>query len=97
MFIRQNPRQLSFPKRAKTKKAITSMANDGVKEPSQSPRSIPFVIVKKKNSSTRCCVDYRQLNKETINHSYPLARNDDTLEPLTGLKWFSTLGFKSYL
>ncbi|GFX72043.1 retrovirus-related Pol polyprotein from transposon 17.6 [Trichonephila clavipes] len=61
----------------------------------ESPWSSPIVLVRKKDGSTRFCVDYRWLNDVTKKDSYPLPRIDDTLDTLAGNTWFSTLGLKS--
>lgn len=37
------------------------------------------------------CVDYRAVNKITVNNSYPLPRIDDLLDKLAGAKLFSCL------
>lgn len=49
------------------------------------------MLVKKKDGSTRFCVDYRHLNSITMKDAYPLPRIDESLHQLRGAKWFSTL------
>jgi len=41
------------------------------------------LLVKYKDRTMRLCVDYRQLNKETIKNRYPLPRIDDH-RPISG-------------
>ena len=93
--IRQPPRRLPLSKQQDASKAIEDMATEGVIEPSSSPWASPIVLVKKKDGTTRFCVDYRKLNSVTRKDSYPLPRIDDTLEALSGATWFSTLDLKS--
>jgi len=47
--------------------------------------------VKKKDESSRICVDYRQLNKMTIKNKYPLPRIDDLIDQLHGSSVFSKI------
>jgi hypothetical protein len=93
--IRQPPRSIPLAKRDEVNGLIAEMQRNGVIEPSASPWSSPVVLVKKKDGSTRFCVDYRRLNDVTKKDSYPLPRIDDTLDTLSGSKWFSTLDLKS--
>ena len=55
--IRQPPRRLPLAKQQDASQAIEEMRRDGVIEPSVSPWASPIVIVKKKDGSTRFCVD----------------------------------------
>lgn len=93
--IRQRPRRLPLAKRKEVDELISDMRQDDVIEPSGSPWCSPVVLVKKKDGTTRFCVDYRKLNDITIKDSYPLPRIDDTLDTLSGSVWFSALDLKS--
>lgn len=93
--IKQRPRRLPFAKEKEVADMIAEMQKNRIIEPSTSPWSSPVVLVKKKDGSTRFCVDYRLLNNATKKDSYPLPRIDDTLDMLSGMKWFSTVDLKS--
>ncbi|GFV16553.1 hypothetical protein TNCV_4417421 [Trichonephila clavipes] len=71
------------------------MKDNYVIEPSSSPWAFPIVLVRKKDGSTRFCVDYRRLNDVTKKDSYFLPRIDDTLDTLAGNTLFFTLDLKS--
>ncbi len=93
--LRQPPRRMPLAKRREVEQAVEEMHNTGVIEPPPSPWASPVVLVRKKDGTTRFCVDYRKLNHVTKKDSYPLPRIDDTLEALAGAKWFSSLDLKS--
>ena len=71
------------------------MLGQGVVSPSRSPWSSPVVLVTKKDGSTRCCVDYRQLNSATKTDVFPLPRVDDSLYQLANSLFFTTLDLAS--
>ncbi|GFW53059.1 retrovirus-related Pol polyprotein from transposon 412 [Trichonephila clavipes] len=93
--IKQHPRRLPFAKQEEVGTLLREMQENDIIEPSSSPWASPIVLVRKKDGSTRFCVDYRKLNDVTKKDSYPLSRIDDTLDTLSGHKWFSTLDLKS--
>ena len=88
-------RRIPVSKREEADKMVQEMIQQGLIEESKSPWSSALVLVKKKDGSLRCCVDYRALNDVTVKDSYPIPRIDDTLDALSGAHWFSTLDLKS--
>ena len=88
-------RRMPPAKRSEANEMVQDMAEQGIIEESQSPWSSALVLVRKKDGTLRCCVDYRALNSATTKDSYPLPRIDDTLDALSGAQWFSTLDLKS--
>ena len=71
------------------------MLQKGIIRESVSPWSSPVVLVKKKDGSFRFCVDLRKVNAVTRKDSFPMPLVSDTLDALSGTKYFSTLGLKS--
>ncbi|GFY06098.1 retrovirus-related Pol polyprotein from transposon 412 [Trichonephila clavipes] len=93
--IKQHPRRLPFAKQEEVGTLLREMQENDIIEPSSSPWASPIVLVRKKDGSTRFCVDYRKLNDVIKKDSYPLPRIYDTLDTLSGHKWLSTLDLKS--
>jgi len=73
------------------KKQIEDLLGKQFIWPSTSPWGAPVLLVKKKDGSSRLCVDYRQLNKMTIKNKYPLPRIDDLMDQLHGSSVFSKI------
>jgi len=77
------------------KKQIEDLMEKQFIRPSTSPWGAPVLLVKKKDGSSRLCVDYRQLNKMTIKNKYPLPRIDDLMDQLHGSSVFSKIDLRS--
>ncbi|KAE8228338.1 hypothetical protein CF326_g6734 [Tilletia indica] len=84
------PRRASPEKRAAMDSAIDQLLEWDVIEASDSPVSFPVVMVKQQ-SKWRFCVDYRNLNTDTIPDRYPLPTIDSIFHTLCGKKIFSSL------
>ena len=52
-------------------------------------------FVKKKDGSSRLCIDYRQLNKVTIKNKYPFPKINDLFDQLQGASVFSKIDLRS--
>jgi hypothetical protein len=89
--IKQPPRRLAPHRRLTVEEEVDKMMEAGVIEPAEGPWASPVVLVKKKDGSTRFCVDYRRLNAATVKDAYPLPRVEDCLDTMAGASWFSSL------
>jgi hypothetical protein len=67
----------------------------GYIKPSKSPYGAPILFVHKKDGTLRICVDYRALNKATMNNRYPLLRINDLFDQLLGVKFFGRIDLRS--
>ncbi|KAL7723629.1 hypothetical protein ACLKA6_003100 [Drosophila palustris] len=61
---------------------IDELLKNGCIEPSKSPHRAPIVLVGKKTGEVRMCIDYRQLNANSIPDAYPLPQIHHILERL---------------
>ncbi|GJU94253.1 hypothetical protein Tco_1319009 [Tanacetum coccineum] len=67
---------------------LQEIQDKGFIRPSHSPWGAPFLFVKKKDGSLCMCIDYRELNKQTIKNHNPLSRIKDLFDQLQGLRYF---------
>jgi hypothetical protein len=64
----------------KIEKAIKELYEMGHVRPSSSPFIYLVVLVKNKNGTMRMCIDYRELNKNTIKSHYPIMSIDRLID-----------------
>lgn len=82
--VRQRPRRLPQTQVDELRKQIDDLRKRNIIRESNSNWGSNVVLVKKKDSSWRLCVDYRELNAKTKNlEPYLLPRIDDTLDALS--------------
>ena len=61
---------------------LDGMLKRDVLEEAHGPWSSPILLVRKKDGSTRFCVDFHKVNNLTNRDVHPLPRIDDTLDTL---------------
>jgi len=74
---------------------VDNMLEQGIIESTSSPWASNVVLVRKKDGTYRCCIDYRQLNSVTVRDAYPLPRIDSCLDAMSGAGWFSAVDLRS--
>ena len=93
--VRQRYRRIPPSDYEVVKEHINKLLESQVIRESCSPYAFPIVLVKKKDGSLCLCVDYRQLNQKTRKDAFPLPRIEESLDALTGARWFSTMDLAS--
>ena len=90
-----SPYRMTPAELAELKKQLEDLLEKQFIRPSVSPWGAPVLLVKKKDGSSRLCINYRQLNKLTIKNKYPLPRIDDLMDQLHGAVVFSKIDLRS--
>lgn len=93
--VRQRYRRIPPSEYDTVKAHIRQLLENQVIRESSSPFASPIVLVKKKDGTLRLCVDYRLLNSKTRKDAFPLPRIEESLDALSGARWFSTLDLAS--
>ena len=93
--VYQNARRLAPAEREIVLDQVDEWLRLRIVIPLNSDYASPVVLVRKKDGSTRVCVDYRNLNRKIIKNRYPLLIIDDQLDCLRNARVFSTLDLKN--
>ncbi|GFX92304.1 hypothetical protein TNCV_1112311 [Trichonephila clavipes] len=87
----QPPCRLAFTERQEINKQKEECLNESIIRPSFSEYASPIVMVKKKDGSSRMCIDYRKLNQKLVKDKFQLPIIEDVLDTFQEAKVYSTL------
>ncbi|MCO5590414.1 hypothetical protein L7F22_044383 [Adiantum nelumboides] len=89
------PYRVSQAQQEEIMRQVNELVEKGMVRPSSSPFCSPILLVHKKDSTYRMCVDYRALNKITIKNRFRMPRIEDLFDKLQGSTYFSRIDLKS--
>ena len=78
--VKTFPRRIPYTLRKELEEELDNLQESGCIEPSKSPYSSALVLVRKKGGGLRVCVDYRALNKDTVQDRFPIPRIDELVD-----------------
>lgn len=87
ILVYQRACRLAVSEQDEIDKQIWKWLNDGIIQPSWSDFVSPVVLVKKKDGTTRMCIDYRKLNEKIIKTRYPLPIMENQIDWLQEAKY----------
>ena len=89
--IRVTPYKIPYSVRQEIDTEVGKMLKLDIIEPSRSPYSAPVVLVAKKDSTKRFCIDYRRVNSNTLFDNEPTANAPDIYAKLSNDKIFTKI------
>jgi hypothetical protein len=89
------PYQMSTPELQELKMQLKELLEIGIIRPSVSPWGAHVTFIQMNDGSGRLCIDYHQLNKETIKNQYLLPRIDYMFDQMKGAMMFLKIELRS--
>ena len=78
--VKTLPHRLPYALRKELEVEMQKLMDIRCIEPSNSSYASPLVLVRKRNGALRVCMDYRDVNKDTVPDRYPMPRIDELVD-----------------
>ena len=89
--VYKTPYTMPYAVREKVEQEVKNMLNAGIVKKFKSAYGAPIVVVQKKDTSMRLCIDYRGLNEITVFDPQPMPKLDDIFNKLGKAKFISKI------
>ncbi|MBS0647573.1 MAG: DDE-type integrase/transposase/recombinase, partial [Verrucomicrobia bacterium] len=94
---RKGPRRLSRHDAQIVEEQVKELLALGIIRPSSSRVSSPVVLVKYEDKSARLCIDYRELNENTVDLRYPTRNLKEVVDRIAGKRYLGKIDlYKGY-
>ena len=93
--ISMTPHRMTPTELQELKVQVQELLDKGFIRPITSPWGAPVLFSKKRDKTLRLCIDYRQLNWDTIKNRYPLPRISDLFDQLRGARVYSKIDLRT--
>jgi hypothetical protein len=87
--------RINLEETKKIQQQVQTLLDYGYVRESLSLYTVPVILVPKKNSTWRMCVNCRAINNITIQYHFPIPRLDDMLDELSGSIFFTKIDLRS--
>lgn len=88
--VQKNYASIPRPLYKEVKEYLEDLLTRGWITKSESDYASPVVCVRKRDGSLRLCIDFRELNRKTLDDRQPIPRIQAILDGLKGSSWYST-------
>ena len=91
----KNAYRMALPELVELRKQLDELLVVGFFGLVKAPYEAPVLFQKKKDGTLRLCIDYRALNKVTVQNKYLILIINDVFDQLNGAQYFLKLDLRS--